>query len=191
MVKVLQTESIEGGGLYASKPGKYHVVVTEFTENPTKKDHTPINNAAVRVTYEILNGTDPDEKGKSGNVLFFEPKKPDDFNSKKLTRLVVALTGNHKPGEETELTEADAVGRQMVLDLATERSEDGKYENLNIKYLGLYHVDDPEVRDVPKDQEYISLIPDELRKKPVTDLVGAGASAPAAPAPGGVSLDDI
>ena len=195
MVKVKQSETIENSQ-YASKPGRYHVTVTQFIENPPDKNDIPME-GAVKLGVEILAGTDSSEAKKTFNTTFFAPKESDsgkqDFNTLKLTRLIVALTGLHRPGEETELTEADAIGRQMVIELAhrTDKNDTNKVY-FDLKGANLFHVDDPEVANVPKDQEWINLIAPELRKKPVTDLVGAGASASAAPAAsGGVSLDDI
>ena len=194
MVKVKQTQSIENSQ-YASKPGRYHVTVTQFVENPADKNDIPME-GALKLGVEILNGTDASEIGKSFNTTFFPPKEDndgkEDFNTLKLTRLIVALTGEHKPGEETELTEADAIGRQMVIELDNRKDKKSDKVYFDLRGANLWHVDDAEVSNVPKDQQWIGLIAPELRKSTITDLVGAGASTSAAPAAGGgVSLDDI
>jgi len=201
MVKVKQTEELSNSS-YAAKDGKYHVLITEWIENPPKSDQTPME-GAVKVGFEILHGTDKNEIKKTHNETFFPPDETKDgggFNAVKLTRLVVAISGVHKPGVETEVTQEDAIGRQLVIELA-HRADKNKPDKIyfGLKGANLWHVDDAEVADVPKNADALSIIDPSLRKAPVSDLVSSAAPAAATAAQpamagaaaGGVDLDDI
>ncbi len=203
MVKVKQTEELSNSS-YAAKDGKYHVLITEWIENPPKSDQTPME-GAVKVGFEILHGTDKNEIKKTHNETFFPPDETKDgggFNAVKLTRLVVAISGVHQPGVEVEVTQEDAIGRQLVIELA-HRADKNKPDKIyfGLKGANLWHVDDPEVADVPKNADALSIIDPSLRKAPVSDLVSSAAPAAsttaaaqpamAGAAAGGVDLDDI
>jgi hypothetical protein len=203
MVKVKQTEELSNSS-YAAKDGKYHVLITEWIENPPKSDQTPME-GAVKVGFEILHGTDKNEIKKTHNETFFPPDETKDgggFNAVKLTRLVVAISGVHQPGVEVEVTQEDAIGRQLVIELAhrADKTNPSKIY-FGLKGANLWHVDDPEVADVPKNADALSIIDPSLRKAPVTDLVSsadpvAATTAAAQPAMAGagigsVDLDDI
>jgi hypothetical protein len=202
MVKIRQTEELTNSS-YASKDGLYHVCITEWIENPPKSDDTPMI-GAVKVGFEIVEGTDKSEIKKTQNEMFFPPDETKDgggFNAIKLTRLVVAISGVHQPGVETEITEKDAIGRQLILELSHRPDKTNPQKiYFGVKGANLYHVDDPQVADVPKNAEYLDAIDPSLRKAPVSDLVNSAAPAAtttatqpamAGAAAGGVDLDDI
>lgn len=201
MVKIKQTEELSNSS-YASKDGRYHCIITEWVENPPKADKTPME-GAVKVGFEIVAGTDKNEIKKTHNEMFFPPdetKEGGGFAAIKLTRLIVAISGVHQPGVEVEITDKDAIGRQLVLELAHRADKnDPQKIYFGLKGANLWHVDDSDVADVPKDAEALSIIEPHLRKAPVSDLVSSAAPAAttaaqpamAGAASGSVDLDDI
>jgi hypothetical protein len=200
-MKIKQTEELNTGG-YAMKDGKYHVIITQWNENPPDNDDKPIE-GGVEVGLEILDGTEKSEIKKIRSETFYAPdetKEGGGFAAVKLTKLIVAISGVHRPGVEVEVTENDAIGRQLIVELGSRPNK----KNPNKPYFGIkganmWHVDDPEVADVPKNADALSIIDPSLRKAPVSDLVSSAAPAAATAAQpamagaaaGGVDLDDI
>jgi hypothetical protein len=179
MVKIKQTEELSNSS-YASKDGRYHCVITEWVENPAKSDDTPMI-GAVKVGFEIVEGTEKSEIKKTHNEMFFPPDESKDgggFNAIKLTRLCVAISGVHQPGVEVEITDKDAIGRQLVIELAhrTDKNNPSKIY-FGLKGANLFHIDDAEVSDVPKSADHLDVIDPSLRKAPVSDLVSSAAPA--------------
>lgn len=78
----------------APLPGWYHLVVTAFDPYPTKKDGSAIQ--AWKVSCGVCDGPPSPAgecqfKGKDIDIMFFHPKRPDDFSKKKQDRLLVCL----------------------------------------------------------------------------------------------------
>ena len=178
-MKIKQTEELNTGG-YAMKDGKYHAIITQWNENPPDKDDKPIE-GGVEVVFEILDGTEKSEIKKIRSETFYAPdetKEGGGFAAVKLTKLIVAISGVHRPGVEVEVTEADAIGRQLVIELgARPNKKDVNKPYFGIKGANMWHVDDPEVADVPKNADALSIIDPSLRKAPVSDLVSSAAPA--------------
>ncbi len=192
-----QSKSIEStGSKFASKPGKYHVMIIQALANPPKKDGTPIMDC-LQVETEIVAGTNPTEVGKSFNLRLWKGKPEDkqaglagdekaesryQMACRKFSRLLVAQGGVHNEGP-TILTLTPMVGRQIVLELSMRPDSNGK-EQLDLHYDNIYHVDDDKVKDVPKNQEYLSLIPKHFRRDPSL-LANAVAGAVTGSVPSG------
>lgn len=188
-----QSESVEStGGKYASKPGKFHFMITQAIANPAKKDGTPMM-GCLQVDMEIVAGTDETQVGKTFEARLWKGK-PDDKDkgemaNKKLSCLAVALGGQHVPGGKGGINIDNIAARQIVAELAMRPGTDGK-ERLDISYANIYHVDDEKVKDVPKSQEFLTLIPKHFRRDPgllanaVTNAItGTTPNAPAPSAP--------
>ena len=117
-----QSESVEStGGKYASKPGKFHFMITQAAANPAKKDGTPMM-GCLQVDMEIVAGTDETQIGKTFEARLWKGK-PDDKDkgemaNKKLSCLAVALGGQHVPGGKGGIDIANIAARQIVAELA-------------------------------------------------------------------------
>jgi hypothetical protein len=68
---------------------------------------------------------------------------------------------------ELDFDSNDLVGRQFLVKLATEDGTDNK-KYLKISFSDIFHPDDPEVKDQPKNAEYLkpSFFPPEWRRDP-------------------------
>lgn len=163
-----QSESIESsGGKYANKPGKFHFMITGATVNPPKKDGTPLMDC-LQVDMEIVAGTDPTQVGKTFEAKFWKGKQDDkdggEMANKKLSCLAVALGGQHTPHGKGGIDVANITSRQIVAELAFRLDTNNK-ERLDISYANIYHIDDDRVKDVPKNQEYLGLVPKSFRRE--------------------------
>lgn len=195
-----QSESIETGSKYASKPGKFHFMITEAIPNPPKKDGSAMM-GCLQVDMEIVAGTDSTQVKKTFEARFWKGRPEDkdggEMANKKLSCLAVALGGQHVPKGKGGIDIANIAGRQIVAELAMRPDRDGK-ERLDINYANIYHVDDEKVSEVPKSQEFLSLIPKHFRRDPgllanaVTNAItgttpNVSAPAPSAPATGALA----
>ena len=71
-------------------------------------------------------------------------------------------------GKPVQLDLLKRIDRQVVIDLVFQKrkNEVGELvetDRLQISYAGIYHVDDPQVADVPKDQDRLAEIPTSWR----------------------------
>lgn len=180
---------VSTGGNWMSEPGIYHMLVVESTEQPTKRDGSPISEAICRVTLSCLAGTVDGQRDKGFDLTFWHGKPGDEksqaYATKRLDRFFLA-TGlmtraeiEQKVSKDIEL--ADANGRQLVLELEERESATGK-KFLDLKFAEIYHVDDPAVASVPKDAAALKLISASLRW-PGGKPAGGPASKPQQPAP--------
>lgn len=183
-------------GGFLSEPGTYHLCVTDATENPTNKSGGLIDNAAFRVSCEVLSGTVAGQEHKTIDILFFHPKATDKnegaFARKKIDRflLAVSLVGDDDKDKDIDIDITKCVGRQFVAKLEQDE-ENAKF--LRVAFADIYHVDDPAVKAVPKNEDALKLMPAALRKignQPAAAKPGkakamraANAAAPAAAAP--------
>jgi len=165
-----QPESIENSaGGWMTKEGLYHFIVNDINENPATKDHKPISNA-LGVKLEVLAGTNPDQVGKSIDLLFYkgrpEDKDKGEFAKKKLMRFFMAinLLKQHQPGAKVKIETSDGVGQQLCAKLSYRESKDGSKKFLDISFADIWHVDDSEAKDIPKDPEALGLIDASNRK---------------------------
>jgi len=189
---------VSTGGTRLTEPGTYHVVVTEVNETPTKKDGSLIANAAFAATVGVLEGTTPNQRDKTVNIIFFHGKpgeeKSEAFARKKMDRFFMAtsiLTPQQieaKWAGSIDLTQA--VGRQLIAKFGKEKPED---RFVDLEFAEIYHVDDPAVKDAPKCQQSIKLISPALRwpggQAPANGVKSA-ATTPAAAA-ASTEFDDV
>jgi hypothetical protein len=157
------------GGTWASEPGTYHLGITNVQDPPIDKNGAPVSNGAFRIECEIMGGTVPSQVGKTLDVLFFHPKGSDDAGSKwarkKIDRFLIAvgLATQEQIEAKTPLkiNPVEANGRQLVARFEKEK-EDTKY--LSLAFADIFHVDDPAVKDIPKNTDALKLISAKLRR---------------------------
>jgi hypothetical protein len=131
-----------------------------------------------RVQCTVLNGTSQvngicTEAGKKQMLTFYDPdltKSPSsqEFATKKQDRFlyVVGLISESDVGQEVSYDTDHAVGRQFVAKFVEDEYADknGKIiQRINLSFCDMWHVDDPQVADVPKDEAKLKMIPKELR----------------------------
>lgn len=179
------------GGNWLTEPGTYHFLVTGAKESPTKRDGSPID-AAFEIELGVLNGTTTGQKDKSFSIIFWHGKpgeeKSQAFATKRIDRFLMAtclLTKQEieqKVAKDIEL--ADCIGRQIVCVLEKNTGKDGK-ERVELSFAEIYHVDDPAMKDVPKDVESLKLIGSQYRwpgGKPGDNGAAAASTAQSQPA---------
>jgi hypothetical protein len=142
------------GGTWASEPGTYHLGITNVQDPPIDKNGAPVSNGAFRIECEIMGGTVPSQVGKTLDVLFFHPKGSDDAGSKWAQEQIEAKT-------PLKINPVEANGRQLVARFEKEK-EDTKY--LSLAFADIFHVDDPAVKDIPKNTDALKLISAKLRR---------------------------
>jgi len=194
-------EDIDGQSNFLTEPGTYHAVVIAVDEAPTSKAGVLLE--GFRVEFAVLDGTVAGQKDKQFDIMFFKPKLTDknggEFAKRKQARFAIAtgILPRAEPGKRVTVDLQQANGRQLVVELEHQKDmttgEPTKF--LQLAWANIYHVDDPAVAKVPKDATALSLLPDELRKKPADfarQPVGqSNGKPPAAKSATAVNLDDL
>lgn len=171
-----QPADAEGSDLpYLTKPGFYHVFITEQDPAPMNRDKSSYIDG-LRVTFTVLAGTHMDQYEKTFEETFIKgnvnQKDKGNFCNRKLFKLfsAVCLIQQHVPGQQTALDTELLLGRQCVIELEEKpNSANAKNPNgthIEFKSDHVWHVDDPAVKDVPKHLEALKQIPQELRRHP-------------------------
>jgi hypothetical protein len=201
-----ETTTGEGGGL--STPGTYHVVINEVREGESAQGK-PID--GLTITVEVMDGTTKGMSGKTRSESLFVPSLKDQEKEqqtgqpsmprKKLAAMFIAANAMQPDqlGKPVDVDTAAMVGQQCVIKFEHQMEKDGegKYtvptQYIQISYSDIFHVDDPDVKAVPKSADALSLIPAEYRhneawfawkKKKV-------AAKPAMATAGATSADDL
>jgi hypothetical protein len=161
-----QAETVEGGSTYCSKPGTYHVVVTDYVENPETKNGGIVE-GGFKISCEIVDGTNAEEVKKTVETTFYPPaqshKDGGEFALKRMTKFYLAINrGVHQPGTKAMLSYETVVGRQFVVEIKEKDSNNGK-KYMEFSGLNTWHVDDVAVDGIPLSQEYLEGIPADLR----------------------------
>ena len=171
-------EDFSGGGSFLEAAGKYHMVVTEVNYPAVDLQGGLMENGLFNVTLSVLAGSVPGMKDKTIRLTFFRPnlsgKDGGKFARKKVDRFLLAV-GLVNPGEEGQRKSFDitqAAFRQLLIELERKETEHtdkktGKKttkEVTDIKFANIFHVDDPDASDYPRDMESMNLIPSTLRR---------------------------
>jgi len=157
---------------YLKVAGDYHVTITTVHEGtmPPDKDGNAkaITNGGFSMTAEVVHGEQSEKKFTlvfpNGN---YNHKDHGVFSRKKQAAFCIACD-LIKPGVagQVEVNIQDAVGSQCVVELETEEYEDSqgkKQSRVQLKYAGIYHIDDPRVKKVEKNAKMVSTIPPDYR----------------------------
>lgn len=169
------SEDVQGGGGFLSEPGTYHVTITNILDGVGKKGK-PLEHGGFTVEADVMSGTVKGCESAKWSETLFAPngssEKGDEWAKKKITAFLLAvdLMTPSQLGKPISVELSDAIGRQFLVRLQKEmdfNGETGKYDlpgkYLEIAFANIYHVDDPEVKDIPKNGDAIGLIPKEHR----------------------------
>lgn len=191
-------------GNFLERPGYYHAKVDSIEQDPEKKDGSLIENAAFRVNCSVLEGTVAGQQNRMFDLLFFKPKLNSEdggkFANKKIARFLDAINMLPKDarGKRTKIQLDDASGNQFIVEL--EKDKDGRF--LQMRFANVWHVDDPDVADKPKNDGCLKLIPADRRRSAAYYAAERGGSPPAEAGAGkrqqqrqtasaGVNVDDL
>lgn len=187
---------ISTGGKWLDQEGWYHFVVLAATETPTKRDGTIIPGAIGKLEVACLASTVPGQEDKTTEITLFPPsashKDGGDFARKVLDRTWLALSLMTQQQIETKakvrIDLTQVVSRQFIARMV----KDDKYLRLN--GADIYHVDDPDVKDQPKNMTALKALPAAQRRVSsqgaAKQQTVAASSAPAA-TPAATSFDDL
>lgn len=173
-----------------TEPGTYHFVVTAIREGEGGSG-SPVDGFTVEA--DCLGGTIDECAGKSHKETLFAPdlsktEKNQLMSKRKLAAFFIA-TDLMKPdqlGKPCNIELQNAVGRQFVMKLARQMEKDAngnftvETKFLQLNFSDIFHIDDPEVKDVPKNVEALGMIDKALRHS--EDYFAFKAKKKAAPA---------
>lgn len=161
-----------------NEPGTFHLIINKIDPG-MRSDGQPDN--ALAFEADVLGGTVPGCEGKTVKETIFgmDTSKPTDAQSmtvKKLFAFLVA-TGLAKPsqlGEAIHFNETDAEKKQIVIEFDYSFKKNPvtkKYDIptgfIGIKFSNIYHVDDPRVKDIPKNIDALKMRkPEEIVSQP-------------------------
>ena len=205
-------EEVHGeDGKWCKEPGTYHFTVANILEGQTEKG-TPIDGFTVKLEA-LAGGTVEGCQGQQHTETVFAPnlsqsEESQSMAKRKLAAFFIAcdLMTPEQLGKPVQIELEQAVGRQLVAELAKRYDKDettGKYTKetkyLQFHYANIYHVDDPDVKDIPKNADAIGLIGKEHRHDeeyfaPLKKKNGKKASQPSQPvaaASAATSFDDL
>lgn len=166
--------------------GTYHFVVNAAEEHTSTK-----GNSCIRLEVEVLDGTVPDQQGKTMKYQDFYPKAPTFFDLAAALGLTDQTTGHaftpamlkqmrdeakatgKPPAGNCDFSAAECVGRQFFANVVTEKDQDGKVKDFPRIGMNIFSVVDEKAASVPKNQAMI----DQLLGggEPVGGLSGANA----------------
>lgn len=204
------SDDVSGGGGFINEPGTYHFVITQIHEGMGKKkkdgSRTPVDGFTVEM--DCLAGTEKGCEGSSHNETFFAPS-PQSSEAAQLAkrRAITAFliaSGLMTPDQLGKPFSVDldaAVERQIVMKLVKQMEKDGEGNYtvetnfLQLDYASVYHVDDPQVKAVPKNADALGMIDKEHRHDESwfswKQKSGGGSQQAAAATAAASDMDDI
>lgn len=160
---------------YLEAPGTYHLVIDEVKEGLNSKDE-PLDGTTLAMT--VLGGDVAGQEKKKTSVTVWDIDGSKALEDQKMTvRVITAflvatnlVRDSSLLGSEIEVDPQQAVGSQVVVKLAkpSKRAngkwvEDKDSKFLQISFDDFYHVDDPAVKSVPKNQEALKMLGEDQR----------------------------
>lgn len=169
-MKLKTTDDLSGGGAgnFLSKPGIYHLLVTEAYEGTTPKGDMY---EGVVLTCSALEGNVRDasdaftERDKTVNVRFRAPSMADKdggtFALKVLSALALAcdLVTPQQLGSELDVDFTKCRGKQVVMKIrqSDPNPSTGK-QYLELSFSDVWHVDDPRTVGIPKSADHLGVV---------------------------------
>lgn len=148
------------GGKYLDTPGEFHMIIEGVAWPPVDKDGCELVKRLFDLKVKVLAGPSGSE-GKEWTIKFWKPGDSE-FKQKLVDRALMAC-GFVMPGQtntDVNIDTDEFAGRQLLCKI-TRQEDNEKY--LNLDYLNIFHVDDPEAASYPRDAEAIAGIEASLR----------------------------
>lgn len=169
-------DTIETGGdaNRLKKEGSFHFAIDNLDTEPVSEEGKALD--GWRVSMQVLDGTVREngvctEKKKTIDILLFNPKLNGKDGGKwarlKQARLLVAagLVEPNATGKGVSFDPEKAGGCQICAKLQLKQEQDGSQGKfLEFAYADIFHVDDPDAKDIPKDAAALKLLPKTLRR---------------------------
>lgn len=175
---------------FLDKEGQFHFLVNNIDEQPiSKKDNSAMD--GIKVELSCIGGNEPSQVKRLFDPILFNPSEAHRDGGEFATRIhlrladACCLLGKANAGDDVEIDWSKAKGSQIVAFVKLETGKDGK-ARLGIDGAHIYHVDDPEVAHVPKNEAMLKLLPADRRRAKPAAAKAAAAAKPAAtgkPAP--------
>lgn len=173
---------------FLDKEGQFHFLVNNIDEQPiSKKDNSAMD--GIKVELSCIGGNEPSQVKRLFDPILFNPSEAHRDGGEFATRIhlrladACCLLGKANAGDDVEIDWSKAKGSQIVAFVKLETGKDGK-ARLGIDGAHIYHVDDPEVAHVPKNEAMLKLLPaDRRRAKPAAAKAAAKPAATGKPAP--------
>lgn len=167
MIENYETGSvINQGSNYVTQEGWYHLLILRATDKPTKADGSPITSLLFQIEGRVLAGGAEHQVGKSCRLGFTCPspshKDGGEFAKRKIDNALVAFNviDEHDVNTRTPIDVDTFVNQQVICHV--KMSDDGKYCDVDGDQI--YHLDDPKVQHIAKDESVLGAIPPERRK---------------------------
>jgi hypothetical protein len=177
-MEVTTPSVIQKQGGYLSEPGIYHVVINNVLVGESSKGKSI---DGITITVEVFAGTVDGQVGKTKSESLFAPSQKDvekeektgciSISREKIINLYLA-TGLMQPSElgaNINPDDSKMIGSQAIMKFVEQKELDEHGHrtistgNLQLSYADIFHVDDPEVSDIPKSSELLSLISKDCR----------------------------
>ncbi len=169
---------------FLDKPGWYHFLVNEVDEQPLNKSNGVLD--GIRPVLTCLGGTEASQEKRTFDPLLFNPAESHKDGGEFATRVHLRLADACNfplpaAGEDVEIDWTKAKGNQIVA--CVKPGKDPKF--LEIDGAHIYHVDDPEVAAIPKNEKMLGLLPASKRRaaKSTTDAKSAAGKSTASTPP--------
>lgn len=157
-----------------SEPGTYHLVITDIREG-----EGPNGKACDGFTFEadVLAGTTEGCVGKTIKETLFQPNMKGTEDSQRMSRKKLAaffiatdVMNPNQLGRSVAIDVEAAKGKQLIVEFDRQKDKDektGKYtiptKYIQVAYANIYHVDDPDVKDIPKNADALGCRDDSLK----------------------------
>lgn len=162
------------GGNFVDEPGTYHVHVVDVKDGQGPKGE-PIE--GFTVSCEVLAGTVEGCANKVTDLTFFAPRLDAKESQILLTKrrnaafcLATNLVDPSSLGSRKEVDVSEANTQQFIVSLERQmdkNEETGKYDVpgkfLRVRFADIWHVDDPDAKDYPKNQDALKMIDQKHR----------------------------
>jgi len=148
------------GGKFLDTPGEFHMIVEEVAWPPVDKDGCELVKRLFDLKVKVLAGPAGSE-GKEATLKFWKPNG-NEFKQKLVDRalLACAIVKPDQTNADVQIDLDSFPGRQLFCKL-TRQEDNEKY--LQLSFLDIYHVDDPETAHYPRDADAIAGIEPSLR----------------------------
>jgi hypothetical protein len=155
-----EASELSGSGSRLDTPGTYHFIVEDIQDGKQAGDSF-LNGLFAKL--KVLHG---EQKDQVFNLDLLDPtmnsKDGGAFARKKQAAFLIAtnvLTPEQANGQTVSYEEQDARGAQCIAEVRFGKDRDGNISKyLDLHFSNIYHIDDPRVAKVEKDEASLTVI---------------------------------